>query len=187
MRFLYTVKQAWKYRKDIRAMRAPQYQVMSVTEVTAERLALLGVRYLALDFDGVLAPHGDAVPTQAVVQWLQSMVAHLGAESVFILSNKPTAERAKYFATHFAGVRFIGGVRKKPYPDGLLKIQNLLNCEPQALALVDDRLLTGCLACMIAGSKPILLTDALRNPKNRPVEEAFFKALRVTEQWLFLR
>jgi uncharacterized protein len=187
MRFIYTIGQAWKYRHQIRAMRTPQLQVQSVTEVTPARLELLGVRYLALDFDGVLAPHGDEVPTAEVAVWLREMVAYLGAESVFILSNKPTAERAAYFTEHFAGVCFIGGVRKKPYPDGLQKIQQLLGCMPDQLALVDDRLLTGCLACMIAGSQPILLTDALRNPNNRPMEEFFFKCLRVSEQWLFLR
>ena len=46
-------------------------------------------------------------------------VAVCGAERMFILSNRPEGPRVTWFHHHLPGVRFISGVRKKPYCDGL--------------------------------------------------------------------
>jgi len=84
------------------------------------------VQALALDFDGVLAPHGAGQPSSEVVDWLRRAVTVFGAERIFILSNRPFGPRVDWFANHFPGVRFVDGVRKKPYPDGLKKQGNWL-------------------------------------------------------------
>ncbi|MDE5035872.1 HAD family hydrolase, partial [Francisella tularensis subsp. holarctica] len=71
----------------------------------------------------------------------------------------PTEARLKYFNANFPKIRYIAGVAKKPYPDGLNKIIQLVGCQAKELALVDDRLLTCCLACLIAGCYTILITN----------------------------
>ncbi|MDE4967697.1 HAD family hydrolase, partial [Francisella tularensis subsp. holarctica] len=81
---------------------------------------------------------------------------------------------------------FIAGVSKKPYTDGLNKIILLVGCQAKELALFDDRLLSGCLACLIAGCYPILITNHYIDKDNNTKEERFFKFVRYRDQKIFL-
>ncbi|WP_119329195.1 YqeG family HAD IIIA-type phosphatase [Cysteiniphilum halobium] len=185
-RFSFTIKMSWYQRKKIKAIAQRKHQVENVMQLNPEKLKKLGLRYIALDFDGVLAAHGQPLPDKKILNWLKSLTDKYSEHHIFILSNKPTAQRAQYFATHFPNIRFIDEVAKKPYPDGLLKIQELAPCKAHELVLVDDRLLTGCLACILAGSFPILVTNPYRNYARRPFQEGFFGLLRFIEKSIFL-
>ncbi len=138
---------------------------------------------LALDFDGVLAPHGENRPLPECEAWLARCVAALGAERVFILSNRPDPARAAYFNQEFPGVRFISGVRKKPYPDGLLRVAELSGAETARIVLLDDRLLTGVLATCLAGTGVVYITAPYVSFRTRPVVEGFFDLIRMLERW----
>ncbi|MFZ9035404.1 MAG: YqeG family HAD IIIA-type phosphatase [Francisellaceae bacterium] len=186
-RMIYTIKQTFKYRKAIDAINRPEHQLTTITDLTALRLKDLGIVYLALDFDGVLAPHGQALPDDKITSWLLTFCESFSADHIFILSNKPTAERRAFFARYFPAIRFISGVRKKPYTDGLEKILELAASPADKLALVDDRLLTGCLACIKAGSFAILVMKPFRNFRRRAFQEGFFAFLRWLERRLFIR
>ncbi|WP_086488414.1 YqeG family HAD IIIA-type phosphatase [Thioflexithrix psekupsensis] len=153
-------------------------------QLTPDDLNRLNISVLALDFDGVLAAHGETQPTPELIAWLKTMVAHLGNAHVFILSNKPTPERVAFFAAHFAGVRVIAGVRKKPYPDGLKTIMDITQQPASAILLVDDRLLTGVLAACIAQTQIAYITHPHCNFNRRPVQESFFWSLRFLERRL---
>lgn len=185
-RFNFTIKMSWNQRKKIKAISQNKHQVKNVTKLNYVKLKNLGVRYIAFDFDGVLAPHGQPLPDEKIVQWLKLVCDEYNEQNIFILSNKPTVLRGEYFAKYFPHIRFINGVAKKPYPNGLLKIQELAQCKSQELALVDDRLLTGCLACILAGSFPILVTKPYSNYARRPFQESFFGLLRFIEKSIFL-
>lgn len=141
-----------------------------------------GITVLALDFDGVLSPHGDATPLSEARTWLAESVAVFGEESIFILSNKPTDERRDWFAEHFSKIRFVSGVRKKPYPDGLQKISELAGVPLSSILMVDDRLMTGCLAAINAGARTCYIRSPYVSLKQRPVVELFFMLLRKSEQ-----
>lgn len=184
-RSLYTVKQMFRHRKMLKSIRYSNC-LESVVDLTPEFLSEKGINYLALDFDGVLASHGKPEILAEVKQWLDDFVTKFEESNIFVLSNKPTQERLEYFKKYFPKIRFISGVAKKPYPDGLNKIINIINCQPQEIALVDDRLLTGCLACFIAGSYPILITKPYVDRENYTKEEKFFSFLRYWEQKIFL-
>lgn len=184
-RSFYTLKQMFKYRKVLKNLKGG-YQLDSVVNLTSDILKQNKIKYLALDFDGVLASHGKLKMYPDVIKWLDNFIKEFPEERIFILSNKPTQERLEYFKKHYPQIRFISGVAKKPYPDGLSKIIELVGCNPNELALVDDRLLTGCLACIIAGSYPILITKPFIDMQNYTKEERFFKFLRVSEQKIFL-
>ena len=184
-RVSFTIKMSWYQRNKIKAIAQKKHQVETVTQLNPDKLKKLGIRYIALDFDGVLAPHGQPLPDEKILHWLKSLCEKYAEQNIFILSNKPTVARAQYFAQHFPNIRFIDGVAKKPYPDGLLKIQEIAHCKSHELALIDDRLLTGCLACILAGSFPILVTKPYHNYVRRPFQESFFGLLRFVEKSVF--
>ncbi|WP_246559256.1 hypothetical protein [Citrifermentans pelophilum] len=152
--------------------------------VKPEALKASGATVLALDFDGVLAPHGRTEPLPEATAWLVGCCAVFGEERVFILSNKPTRERSAWFKAHFPGIRFISGVRKKPYPDGLFKVIELSASPPAEIVLLDDRLLTGVLATCLAGTSIAYINKPYTDFGSNPLAETFFATLRIIEQTL---
>jgi predicted HAD superfamily phosphohydrolase YqeG len=185
-RVIYTLQQAWQRRRALSALAAdPQRHCRHVTHITAAFLARKGITGLVLDFDGVLAPHGDLVPLPQVVTWLQQLTQDFAQERIFILSNKPMPARQTWFAQHFPHIHFIGGVRKKPYPDGLQYIVAQSNIPAEKIVLVDDRLLTGMLATLIAQTQGLWITQAYCRLSIKNLRELFFFMLRSVEKWVF--
>jgi predicted HAD superfamily phosphohydrolase YqeG len=157
-------------------------QITSILELEPEQLAAEGIKVLALDFDGVLACHGAPVPLPSAVVWLQHCQIFFGGDRIFILSNKPTDERSRWFADNFPAIRFIAGVRKKPYPDGLETVAQLAAALPESILMVDDRLLTGCLAALNAGTRICYIRNPFVSYHHRPMAELFFQLLRGAER-----
>lgn len=186
-RFFFTLKAGFKARRKLREIRQKQYQINRVTDITPDFLNRRNIHCLVIDFDGVLASHGAVLPDKSSENWLNNLSQNFPKSRIFILSNKPTGVRAAYFKKHFPNIQFISGVRKKPYPDGLLKIQEITGFKAYEIALVDDRILTGCLACILAGSYPILVTSPSIKFSKKPIQECFFAGLRAIERWLLLK
>ena len=184
-RLIYSTKKMLKHKKQISAVKG-EHCMRSVTELRVDFLRSQNIKFVALDFDGVLASHGKPELNADVKIWLDSFAENFGQENIFILSNKPTQVRLEYFQKHYSQIRFISGVAKKPYPDGLQKVISTVGCKPEEVALVDDRLLTGCLACIIAGCYPILITKPFVDYDNYTTSEKFFTFLRKWEQKFFL-
>lgn len=141
-----------------------------------------GIAALALDFDGVLAHHGAPAPLPEAIEWMRRCETVFGGDRIFILSNKPTEGRRQWFADHFPGLRFISGVRKKPYPDGINKAGELAVVPLASILMVDDRLLTGCLAAINAGARPCYIRQPCISLTHRPLAELFFMLLRTAER-----
>jgi len=179
---LYGLKMGMGHRRQlaeiIRRFHVPQRTVA----VAPEELAARGKTVLVLDFDGVLAPHGDDVPVPEVVEWLRRCTMTLGEERIFILSNRPVPVRADYFHRAFPGIRFVSGVRKKPFPDGLLRVMELSGAVPGQVMMMDDRLLTGVLGACLAGVGVIYITAPYVSLAHRPLHESFFMLLRYAER-----
>jgi hypothetical protein len=154
----------------------------SIHSLDPSALKATGIAALALDFDGVLAPHGFEAPLPEAEEWLSRCVTIFGADNIFILSNKPTEARCLWFCRNFPGIRFISGVPKKPFPDGLNKIAELARLPLSAVLMVDDRLLTGCLAAINAGARPCYVRSPYVSFKQRPLIELFFMLLRIGER-----
>lgn len=161
-------------------------QDTTILTLDPDLLKTKGISTLALDFDGVLAPHGAPSPLPEARRWMERCAAVFGEANVFILSNKPTEERRSWFRQHFPGMRFIGGVRKKPFPDGLKRIADLARVPLSSILMVDDRLLTGCLGAIGAGARPAYIRAPYRSLRQRPFSELFFMCLRSGER-LFVR
>jgi predicted HAD superfamily phosphohydrolase YqeG len=137
---------------------------------------------LALDFDGVLAPHGVDQLSPEIDNWLQNCCQLVGAEKIVILSNRPTAARKEMLDRCFPGIRLVTGVRKKPYPDGLHKTAELTGIPPENILMADDRLLTGCLAAVLAGAVPFYIRKPDVRIKGNLRAELFFMLLRYHER-----
>jgi predicted HAD superfamily phosphohydrolase YqeG len=174
------------HRRELRRLLDSTPANTSILELAPEALFSSGIKALALDFDGVLAAHGSLVPLPEAVTWMKRCEAVFGGNQIFILSNKPTDGRRVWFAENFPAMRFISGVRKKPYPDGLEKTGELAGVPLSAIMMVDDRLLTGCLAALVAGARPCYIRRPYISFKTRPFAEMFFWKLRILER-LFVR
>lgn len=157
-----------------------------ILQLDPERLKSSGITALAVDFDGVLAGHGFPEPLPEAVAWLERCETVFGGSRIFILSNKPTDGRRQWFAEQFPAMRFISGVRKKPYPDGLNKTGELAGVPLSSIMMVDDRLLTGCLAALVAGAQPCYIRRPYISFNHRPLAELFFSSVRILER-LFVR
>lgn len=180
-RIFYSISQGWRHRQQLkRYMQDPALQVTQVQDIYITDLQARGVKALVLDFDGVLAAHGEMTLSPEIVTFLKS----LREFPTYILSNKPTIERQEYFQLNFPAIKFIIANRKKPYPDGLQHILRLTNLEPRQILLVDDRLGTGILATIIAGTQGLYVSQPYVNFKSRPVVESFFAFLRWLEKKL---
>lgn len=175
-----------RYRRELAQLLRGTPAEQTILAIDPARLNDDGIAALALDFDGVLAPHGYPAPLSETKQWLTRCAAVFGEEQLFILSNKPTEERRRWFSEHYPRIRFISGVRKKPYPDGLKKIAELADVPPSAILMVDDRLLTGCLGAINAGARPCYIRHPYISFRHRPLAELFFMLLRTGER-LFVR
>lgn len=175
------------FRKELAQVLRETPSGSSIASLDPAQLMACGITALALDFDGVLAPHGFSAPLPDAQEWLVRCSKVFGADRIFILSNKPTEARKNWFRDHFPEIRFISGVRKKPYPDGLKKAGELAHIPLSSILMVDDRLLTGCLAALIAGARPLYIRRPTNSFRHRPLAELFFMLLRAGERLLLKR
>jgi len=183
-RILASLILCFRYRRELGGILAETPRDNSLLSLDPRKLKKSGITTLALDFDGVLSPHGFNAPIPPTREWLSSCAAVFGEERIFILSNKPTEARKKWFADHFPGIRLISGVAKKPYPDGLIKTGELASVPLASILMVDDRLLTGCLAALNAGARCAYIRSPYISKDIRPLTEIFFFLLRITERFV---
>lgn len=184
-RSIFTLRAGFAKRAGLRRIMAASGSLATV-EVTLEKVAGTGATVVALDYDGVLAPHGVDPLSPELQSWLSALAGRFGTSQIYILSNKPKPSRVAHISSSFPGINFIVGTRKKPYPDGLIEIQKASGCRPSEIVLLDDRLLTGGLAAILAGAHFIYISIPLVSFRNHPVPELFFGVLRRLERMLVL-
>jgi uncharacterized protein len=179
-RLFYSLYHAFDHRRCLSTVSTAK----TICDININFLKNQGIKIIVLDFDGVLAAHGETFPQSDTEQWLIKCIAIFGKDQVFILSNNPFTERQRYFEE--LGVRFITGFKKKPYPDGLNFIISQTNENKEKIILIDDRLLTGILATCLAQTKGILIIEPYRNFSKHLIKESFFSFLRFIEK-LFVK
>ena len=172
-----------QHRRQLRRILDETPANTCILTLDPEALKSSGISALALDFDGVLAHHGAPAPLPEAVNWVKRCEAVFGGNRILILSNKPTEGRRQWFANHFPAIHFISGVRKKPYPDGLHKTGELAGVPLSQILMIDDRLLTGCLAALVSGVRPCYIRQPYISFKQRPLAEFFFILLRRIERF----
>ena len=153
-------------------------------EISIQRLRTTGAKVIVLDFDGVLAPYGDERPIAPMLCWLDRCVGQFGGANVYVLSNNPSPARIEFFRERFPSVRWVTGVRPKPYPDGLEQVISLGHVAPRDTLLVDDRLMTGALCACITQVNVCYVRRPIVDLSKRISMEFFFMTLRGMERLL---
>lgn len=183
-RALFTLRQYVSHRQTLRHFLSKATQsCATILEVTPALLEQQKVAILVLDFDGVMAAHNGPVLLPEVFSWLTNLLAAWN-KPIYIFSNKPLPEREAYFKTHFPQVGFIKNVARKPYPEGLIQLAQHTKVESQQILIVDDRLLTGILAAVLAGTQALWIRKPYQDFRRHPVKESVFHLLRFIDRCL---
>ena len=183
-RWFFTVQMGYRYRQALAQIYLTTPSQQQLCQLSPIKLKQQGITVVVLDFDGVLAAHGELQPTKEIHSWLQNCIQCFGAEQIFVLSNKPLVSRIAYFNCHYPGIRYITATKKKPYPDGLKAIITLTKQSSHQIMLIDDRLLTGILAACLANVSVTYITYPYIQLFKRPLPEIFFLVLRWLERQL---
>ncbi len=182
-RIFYAIREGWHFRAQLsRYCTDPKLQLPSIFELTPAFIQQQGIKVLVLDYDGVLAAHGEPIPRTEAVVWLEKAKKQFMLDKIYILSNKPKLERLEYFQSNFPEISFVIAARKKPYPDGLQQILLDAQVKPTQALLLDDRLCTGILAATIVGVQALFITKPYINLKGQTFKELGTKFMRWLEK-----
>ena len=131
----------------------PHRFLPDVTHITPALLRAMGVSALLLDIDGTLMQTRDAMPRQAVLDWM----AGLQREGfiLYILSNNKHHHRVKAFA-EAVGLPW-QHLAKKPGLRGFWEAARKLGLPPEKLVMVGDQTYTDMLGARRVGCKGILV------------------------------
>lgn len=178
-RFIFAVREALKHKKELKALPYAK----NIVSIDWQALHQSGVSVVVLDFDGVLAADKKKELYEGVNAILNTVQAIFG-NHVYIFSNQPTLQRQAYFAEYFPNIQFLIA-KQKPYPDGLLSVIMREQVSPEKIVLVDDRVLTGGLASVLAGTQCILIEKPYICFYSNMVRELLFMSIRAVERLLF--
>ena len=178
-RAIFSIKEGLRYRTQLKAIPYAK----NICMIDWQNLYQSGIRVVVLDFDGVLAADKQEEVLDGVDTVLDAVVSIFG-EHVYIFSNQPRKIRQIYFEKNFPRIQFLIA-KKKPYPDGLLNIIAREQIDPQQVVLVDDRVLTGGLAAVLAGIKCILIKKPYICFRHNFLREIIFMSIRIVERTLF--
>lgn len=134
----------------------PHVFLPDVTGITPDLLQELGVSGLLLDIDGTLMQTRDAMPTQAVLNWMDSLRRQ--GIALYILSNNRHQDRVRAFAQ--AVELPWRNLAKKPFLSGFRQAAAELGLPPERLALVGDQIFTDMWGARRFGCKGILVESS---------------------------
>jgi len=143
-------------RRHIGRLSALAANPVYIEDMDERLLAALGARAIVLDHDGVLGPNMSHGPDKAGEELLKRAVTVFGAGSVFVLSNtrRSLKERRDWYEKNFKDVVYLTA-KRKPDQDGMLQASWASGVDVEAIAVVDDGLLTGALMALEAGGIPV--------------------------------
>lgn len=130
----------------------PTHSVMRAYHITPELLQSMGVHALLLDVDNTLTTHGNPVPDEAVLGWLDLMKQ--SGVPLMLLSNN-THKRIKPFAERL-GLGFESSAAK-PLGRGFRRCCQRLGMAQSEVAIVGDQIFTDILGANLSGLKSILV------------------------------
>ena len=153
----------------------PRYRAEHVTDLTAERLARLGIKALLLDVDCTLKRYTQPMPAQDVLDWLDAM----RRAGIFLcLVSNGKKERISQTAAKL-NLPYIA-LALKPFPRGCRRAVKKFGLEKNATAMVGDQLLADIVAGNLAGLTTILVTPI------HPEEEHIYTRIKRPFEKFFL-
>ena len=153
----------------------PHYRVLSVQELTPERLRLWGLYALLLDVDCTLTRYRQEEPSPKVVAWIKDLRA---AKIELCLVSNGMGRRIQRMAERLD----LPCVSKamKPLPWGIWSAMEKLDAAPAETAMVGDQLFADVMAGRLAGIRSILVEPIC------PEEEPWYTRLKRLPERLVL-
>ena len=181
--FFFTIIRAFKHRFELYSfIKNTNLQINNVYQINLKTLKEKGIKYLILDFDGVLSYHNATKPDKKVQLWLKRAILELGKKKIYILSNNRNKNRLLYFQKNFSDICFIKNKFSKPHPYDIriiLKRDNIKNLK--SVLLIDDRLLTGILLSIILKIPSKFVIKPFVNVKKNTIKEIYMILLRYAD------
>ena len=139
----------------------PTFMVRRLSDIDADMLRKLNIRFLLLDVDNTLASYISHEPVEGAVAWVKEMQRQ-GFKLVIVSNNYK--KRVEPFSKNF-GLPFIT-FACKPLPFGYLKAKKLLKAPAEACAIIGDQIYTDIVGANLCGMKSVLLepVEAERDP-----------------------
>lgn len=184
-RFFFSIYYLFKYKAFIKKQLISSNCVVStVLDINSYFCRLFCIKFIMLDFDGVLSSHNDVNFDENVFYWLKFTYEIYGKSSLCVYSNNIFISRI-LFLKKIGIVNTSIGFRKKPYPDFINNVLNNKKLLYHEIILIDDRISTGILAASIAMIRWCLVKNPYLNIKGNFFVELFYIFLRKLEN-LFL-
>ncbi len=130
----------------------PTYRTDAITDLTIDDLHRLNIRLLMLDFDNTIVPYTTNEPTEAMLAWLQTMLA--SDIQLCVVSNSHN-DRVKIFCKKY-GIDCITHA-KKPFSKGINECLRRYQLPKKQCALAGDQIYTDVLGAGCAGIRSILV------------------------------
>ena len=133
----------------------PDYYVPAFGDIDFQVLIRRGIRLLLLDVDNTIVPFKEALPDEAVRQWIGEG-RKLGLDFTLVSNAYPrrVEEIAKALDVSYVYMA------KKPFPGGVRESLKKNGASPQEAIMVGDQIFTDVLAASLAGV-PSILVDPL--------------------------
>ncbi|WP_312641948.1 YqeG family HAD IIIA-type phosphatase [Hydrogenoanaerobacterium sp.] len=130
----------------------PYYSTKRAYDLTPQLLHSMDIKALLLDVDNTLTTHGNPVPNENILEWLDIMKQ--SGIPLMILSNN-THDRVKPFADRLGLLFESSGA--KPLPKGFQRCCERLGLPKSEVAIVGDQLFTDIAGANLFGIKSILV------------------------------
>ena len=130
----------------------PTWTAEDVTAVTPSFLQENQIRLLLLDFDNTLIPYTTDRPTEAVLQWLESVAA--AGVTICVVSNSRKPRVRNFCKTY--GLSCITDARK-PFPGGIRRCIAQYGVPKSQTLLIGDQIYTDTLGGNCAGVRTVLV------------------------------
>ena len=130
----------------------PKIIVPALTDVTAELLHSRGIKLLMLDFDNTIVPYTTSIPTDAMQNWLQTMV---NSDIPLCVVSNSHKDRVKIFCAQY-NIPCITHA-KKPFSKGIRECLLKYQIKAAECALVGDQIFTDTLGANCTGVTSILV------------------------------
>ena len=130
----------------------PKIIVPALTDVTAELLHSRGIKLLMLDFDNTIVPYTTSIPTDAMQNWLQTMV---NSDIQLCVVSNSHKDRVKTFCAQY-NIPCITHA-KKPFSKGIRECLEKFQANAADCALVGDQIFTDTLGANCTGVTSILV------------------------------
>lgn len=153
----------------------PDVILDSVLNVDLKLLNRYKIKGLVLDVDNTLTSHGNPIPSDGVLEWLETIKS--AGIKLSIVSNN-LKKRVKPFAD-MLGLDYVS-MGCKPLTFGITKACRQFNLDKKNVAIVGDQIFTDILAGNLKGITTFLVTPV-------KIEDGVFFRCKRTAENFFLR